>query len=78
MFPTAIVAVAGEVIGATFGAHWLHTPALIGYACVLAAWVAISVGLLRDLVRLQAEPGSRQRPRPLLESELPDDQRSDA
>jgi tellurite resistance protein TehA-like permease len=77
VFPTAIVAVAGEVIGSTFGAHWLHTPALVAYTCVLAAWVAISVGLLRDLMRVQAESASRQRPRPVLQTEPPDDHRSD-
>ncbi len=77
VFPTAIVAVAGEVIGSTFGAHWLHTPALVTYTCVLAAWVALSVGLLRDLMRLQVEAGCRQGSRPVLQAERPDDRRLD-
>jgi tellurite resistance protein TehA-like permease len=52
VFPTAIVVVAAQVIGTTFDAPWLHTPALVGYACVLGAWVIIGLGMLRDVWRV--------------------------
>jgi tellurite resistance protein TehA-like permease len=61
VFPTAIVVVAAEVLASTFHAPWLHTPALVGYACVFAAWIVISEGLIRDSVRWQGSTDSRPR-----------------
>jgi tellurite resistance protein TehA-like permease len=53
VFPTAIVVVAAQVIGTTFDAPWLHTPALVGYACVFGAWIIIGLGLVRDVWRVE-------------------------
>jgi tellurite resistance protein TehA-like permease len=54
VFPTAIVVVAAQVIGKTFGAGWLHPAALVGYWVVVGAWAIVTIGLARDLVRREA------------------------
>ncbi len=51
VFPTAIVVMAAQVIGHTFGVSWLHPVAVCGYWCVLAVWAVLILGLVRDLVR---------------------------
>jgi len=51
VFPTAIVVVAAEVVGETFGARWLHPAALVGFWCVFAVWAVLVTGLVRDLFR---------------------------
>jgi tellurite resistance protein TehA-like permease len=51
VFPTAIVVVAAQVIGVTFGVRWLHPAALVGYWCVLTVWAIVGIGLVRDLPR---------------------------
>jgi len=51
VFPTAIVVVAAQVIGTTFGLGWLHPAAVVGYWFVFAAWAIVGVGLVRDLPR---------------------------
>jgi tellurite resistance protein TehA-like permease len=51
VFPTAIVIVAAQEIGVTFGVSWLHPAAAVGYWCVLAAWAIVGTGLVRDLPR---------------------------
>jgi tellurite resistance protein TehA-like permease len=53
VFPTAIVAVAAQVAGATFHVGWLHRVALAGYWCVLAVWATVALGMARSMVRIE-------------------------
>jgi len=51
VFPTAIVVVAAQVIGETFGPRWLHPAAVAGFWCVFAVWSVLMTGLARGLIR---------------------------
>ena len=51
VFPTAIVVVAAQVVGKTFGPGWLHPAAEVGFWWVLAAWATVSLGLARAIAR---------------------------